>query len=271
MNNNNEKVFKVLGNYPNTAIKKWVIFITLMLVVIGCLSFIRFQPINEVGIKIAQNIIVNFVDANWAKLFDFSSKSGIPYLLLETIAIAVLGTIIGALISFPLAFLSSRNITKKWSVIGVVVITFIRCIPSLVYVLIFVKVSLGAIAGILTFAVTSIGMISKLFIEAIEQLDQGVLEALDASGCSLYEKIRYGILPQLKSNFLSTMLYRFEINIKNATVLGMVGAGGIGAELMMAMSNYRWNDAATIIIGIIILVLVIENISARLRYKLIHG
>lgn len=269
--NNNDKITQVLAKYPKTAIKKWSIFIILMVVVLCCFSFVKFQSLNEVGIKIAKNIVANFIDANWSKLFDFSSKSGIPYLLLETISIALLGTIIGALISFPLAFLSSRNITKKWSVIGVILITFIRCIPSLVYVLVFVKVSLGAIAGILTFAVTSIGMISKLFIEAIEQLDQGVLEALDASGCSLYEKIRYGIFPQLKSNFLSTMLYRFEINIKNATVLGMVGAGGIGAELMMAMSNYRWNDAATIIIGIIILVLVIENISAKLRYKLIHG
>lgn len=261
----------VLAKEPKTAFKKWLIFGVLVLLTVLSFQYIKFNEINDAGVKIAQNILKNFIDANWSMLFDFTSKSGVPFLLFETIAIAIVGTVLGAIISLPLAFISSRNITKKWSVVGVVLITLIRCIPSLVYVLVFVKVALGAVAGILTFAVTSIGMISKLYIEAIEQLDPGVLEALDSSGCNMYQKIMYGIIPQLKSNFLSTILYRFEINIKNATVLGMVGAGGIGAELMLAMSNYRWNDAATIIIGIIILVLVIENFSAKLRHKLIHG
>lgn len=268
---NTNRLEQVLSREPKTALKKWAIFGVLVILVILSAQYIKFNEINEAGIKIAKNIMFNFIDANWSMLFDFTSKSGVPFLLAETIAIAIVGTVLGAIISFPLAFLSSRNITKKWSVVGVVLITMIRCIPSLVYVLVFVKVALGAVAGILTFAVTSIGMISKLYIEAIEQLDPGVLEALDSSGCNMYQKVFYGIIPQLKSNFLSTILYRFEINIKNATVLGMVGAGGIGAELMLAMSNYRWNDAATIIIGIIILVLVIENVSARLRHKLIHG
>lgn len=83
-------------------------------------------------------------------------------------------------------------------------------------------------------------MIAKLFIEAIEDLDTKILESLDAAGCNTFEKIRYGILPQLFTNFISTAIYRFEINIKDASVLGLVGAGGIGAPLIFAMNAFNW-------------------------------
>ena len=247
-----------------------IVFVFVVLIAIS-LPFVSADKISERGITIASNILKNFLSPNWAALFDFSFK-GIPYLLLETVCIALLGTLIGAALSFPLAFLASRNITgERVSSIFVVIITIIRTIPPFVYVIMFVQVEIGAVAGILAFAVTSIGMISKLFIESIEEIDKGVLEALDSSGATTFQKIRYGIIPQLMSNFLSTILYRFEINVKNATILGMVGAGGVGAELLFAMSNFRWNDAATLIIGIIILVLIIEYCSGKMREKLVNG
>ncbi|MCD8574995.1 MAG: ABC transporter permease subunit [Erysipelotrichaceae bacterium] len=94
---------------------------------------------------------------------------------------------------------------------------------------------------------------------------------MDASGCNTIQKIQYGILPQLMSNFASTTIYRFEINVKYATILGMVGAGGIGAPLIFAISAYRWNDAGALLIGLIIFVLIIEMISTRIRKKLATG
>ena len=129
----------------------------------------------------------------------------------------------------------------------------------------------GAFSGVLTVSVVSIGMISKLYIEAIEDLDKRILESLDAAGCNTFEKIRYGILPQLFTDFASTVIYRFEINIKDASTLGLVGAGGIGAPLIFAMNDFNWSKAGAILLGIIILVLIVETISTKLRTKLARG
>ena len=114
----------------------------------------------------------------------------------------------------------------------------------------------GAFAGVLTLSVTSIGMVSKLFIETIEDLDKKILESLDAAGCNTFQKIRYGILPQLFTNFVSTVIYRFEINIKDASTLGLVGAGGIGAPLIFAMNSLSWDEVGAILCGLVVLVLI---------------
>lgn len=271
MSTKQQQYEQLIEKAPSHKIRNFVIVAIILVLVALSLPFVSWDKISTRGVTIATNILKNFISPNWAALFDFSFK-GIPYLLLETVCIALLGTLIGAILSFPLAFLASRNIVgEKISSIFVVFITIIRTIPPFVYVIMFVQVEIGAVAGILAFAMTSIGMISKLFIESIEELDKGVIEALDSSGATTFQKIRYGIMPQLMSNFLSTILYRFEINVKNATILGMVGAGGVGAELLFAMSNFRWNDAVTLIIGIIILVLVIEFFSGKLRDKLVNG
>jgi phosphonate transport system permease protein len=123
----------------------------------------------------------------------------------------------------------------------------------------------------MTMSLTSVGMLSKMFIETIEDLDKGILESLDAAGCTLYQKIRYGIIPQLSASFLSTLIYRFDMNLRDATVLGLVGAGGIGAPLIFAMSSYRWNDVGAILVGLVILVLIVEWFSSTIRDRLMRG
>ena len=120
--------------------------------------------------------------------------------------------------------------------------------------------------GLLTMSVASIGMISKLYIEAIEDLDYKILESLDASGCNYIKRFASGILPQLIPSFISTVIYRFDMNLRDATVLGMVGAGGIGSPLMFAMSAYKWNEVGAILCGLIILVLFIEFVSTKILY-----
>ena len=184
-----------------------------------------------------------------------------------------MGTVVGAIFSIPLAFLSASNLTPKpIAFIGRILIMMIRTVPAFVYGLMFIRVTgPGAFAGLMTMSLCSIGMVSKMYIEAIEDLDTKILESLDAAGCTTWQKIRYGILPQLMPNFASTAIYRFDINLRDATVLGLVGAGGIGAPLIFAMNAYRWNEAGSILIGLIILVLIIEWFSTRIRVKLTRG
>ena len=148
----------------------------------------------------------------------------------------------------------------------------IRTIPAFVYGLMFIRVTgPGAFAGLMTMSVCSIGMVSKMFTECIEGLDKRILESLDAAGCNTFQKIRYGILPQLFPDFMSTIIYRFDMNLRDATVLGLVGAGGIGAPLIFAMSSYRWNEVGAILAGRIVLIFIIEIISTKIRVKLARG
>lgn len=240
--------------------------------VIWSLSTIKYSGIQESGIEIAKSIVTGIFKPNTELLFNIT-YTGVPFLLLETIAIAVLGTIIGAILAIPFAFMCASNIVPKWiSTIGTVLVAAVRTFPSFVYGLMFIRVAgPGAFAGVLTISVVSIGMITKLYIEAIEDLDKKILESLDAAGCTTIQKIRYGILPQLSTNFVSTAIYRFEINLKDATILGLVGAGGIGAPLIAGMNSYKWSDVGAILAGLILLVLIVEYVSTKVRTKLTRG
>lgn len=224
------------------------------------------------GLEVAGNILSGILHPDLELLFA-PGASGVGYLLLETFCIAFLGTVVGAVISLPLSFLSAPNLVPKpLALLGRGVIAAVRTIPPFVYGLMFIRVTgPGAFAGLLTMSLCSIGMVSKMFIESIEDLDKRILESLDAAGCTTFQKIRYGILPQLMPDFLSTIIYRFDMNLRDATVLGLVGAGGIGAPLIFAMSSYRWNQVGAILLGLIVLVLIIEWISARIRVHLARG
>jgi len=253
--------------------KKWLQVFVATTIVLGLsywsFSTISFRGINPTGIIIAQNVVRALFDPNRAWLFTTASF-GIPYLMLETVSIAFLGTLIGAILAIPFAFVSARNIAGNvGSLIGSSIVAMIRTFPVFILGLMFIKVTgPGPFAGVLTIGLSSIGMITKLYVESIEDIDKGVLEALDAAGCNTIQKIQYGILPQLSVNFISTAIYRFEINVRNATVLGLVGAGGIGFTLLSAMGAFRWKDAAAALWGIVIVVLLIEYLSTKLRNKL---
>ena len=224
------------------------------------------------GLEVAGNILSGIFHPAGKLLFTLQ-KNGVPYLLLETLCIAFLGTVVGAVVSVPLSFLSASNLMPKpLALLGRFAIAAIRTIPAFIYGLMFIRVTgPGPFAGLLTMSVCSIGMVSKMFIESIEDLDKRILESLDAAGCTTFQKIRYGILPQLFPDFMSTLIYRFDMNLRDATVLGLVGAGGIGAPLIFAMSAYRWNEVGSILLGLIVLVLIIETISSRIRNKLTRG
>lgn len=273
-------VLEVLKNEPNNTLTRVIVLSILAALSIWSFTAIEFN-INSEGLKAVSNIIKYFIwpDANSAKgesvivkyMFTLD-KAFIPYLMYETIMIAFIGTLLGGILSIPIAFISSKNITGRFvSNIGVLIITMIRTMPVFIWALFFVTVKGGAFAGVLAIGVTSIGMISKLFIESIEDIDKGILEALDSTGATIIQKIRYGILPQLTANFLSTIIYRFEINVKNATILGMVGAGGIGFKLSDALASFNFPVVAICLWGIIPVVFVIEFFSTKIRTKLTTG
>lgn len=235
-------------------------------------SSIQLNNFTSNGLAIAGNILKGLVNPDFDLLFNFTKK-GVAYLLLETMAIALLGTIVGAILAIPLAFLSASNIVPKpVAVIVRFLLIIIRTIPAIVYGLMFIRVTgLGPFAGVLTMSLTSIGMLSKLYVDVIEDLDTSVLESMESIGCTTFQKIRFGIIPQLTAMFLSIVIYRYDMNLRDAAILGLVGAGGIGAPLIFAMNAYRWSEAGSILIGLIVLILVIELISNKIRSKLVHG
>lgn len=271
-----DNVLAMYEKEPKVWRKRFFAIFVILVLTIWSASAISFDGINGNGLQVVINISKYFVwpDSNpdspvLAKYFFSFETYAVPYLMYETIMIAFIGTLLGAIISIPFAFISSRNIVgNKFALLGTTLITSIRTIPIFIWGIIFIRVQGGAMAGVLAISVSSIGMISKLYIEVIEDIDTGILEALDSTGATTFQKIRYGIIPQLTASFLSTAIYRFEINVKNATILGMVGAGGIGFTLIDALGSFNFGIVAACLWGIIPVVLVIEYFSGKLRANL---
>ena len=270
-----DKKLTVAEMYANRP-RKWVLYLAIVLLIVVMVGWsasdIKFTGLTVTGTEVANGVLHGVFSPDKALLFG-TSDTDVPYLLLQTIAIAVLGTLIGAVLAIPFAFLASFNIMPKPVAYAVrVLILMIRTIPSIVWALMWIRVTgPGAACGVITQSICSIGMISKMYITAIEDLDTHILESLDAMGCTPFQKIRYGVIPQLTASFISTTIYRFDINLKDATTLGIVGAGGIGASLVQCLNSRRWAMVGAFVWGLMVLVLIIELVSTRIRRKLAHG
>ena len=268
----NENILEKLYSEPNNLwLRLLIVFVIIIVAAWGSTS-LSFSGITEKGMNVAKSVFHGIIYPDTELLFNFT-KDGVPFLVLQTIAIAVLGTINGAILAIPISFLASTNIVPKpVAYIFRALILFVRCIPSLLWALIWIRVTgPGAFCGVATQSICSIGMISKMYITAIENLDTGILESLDAAGCNTFEKIRVGILPQLLASFISTAIYRFDINLKDATTLGIVGAGGIGSPMMQSISSAKYNRVGSFLWVLILLGLVIEWISTKIRARLARG
>lgn len=211
-----------------------------------------------------------FTHPNWNMITDMT-QGGIPYLTLQTIAIAFAGTFFAAVVAIPFGFITAKNVVgNKISKIGELILIVIRTFPELVLALVLIRVvGMGATTGALTIGIHSIGMLAKLYAESIENMDPGPIEALDAVGANVWQKIKYGIIPQVLPDFISTALYRFDINVRSATILGMVSAGGLGAPLIFASQAHNWFSMSAILIAIVIMVVAVDFISSALRKRLI--
>jgi phosphonate transport system permease protein len=193
-------------------------------------------------------------------------------LLGETVLIAYVGTLSGAGIAFVGCFLASRNLVRSnW--LRILVrrgLELLRTVPDIVFAMIFVVAfGLGALPGVLALTLHSAGSLGKLFSEVVESVDMRPVEGVAASGGSWLARVRYGVLPQVMSNFVSYALLRLEINVRGATVIGFVGAGGIGEDLLVAIRKFYYSDVSAILLMIVVCVMALDMASEKLRHRLL--
>lgn len=192
-------------------------------------------------------------------------------LLGETLLVAYLGTVVGAVCAFLLCFLGSANLMATRGVVFGArrVMEVCRTVPDVVFALIFViAFGLGPLPGVLALAIHTAGALGKLFAEVVENIDMRPVEGLGACGGTLPEVIRHAVLPQVLPNFASYALLRFEVNVRGAAVMGFVGAGGIGQELLEAVRKFYYADISAILVLIMLTVVVIDLLTERLRHRL---
>ncbi len=194
--------------------------------------------------------------------------------MLESLGMAFLGTLLAAVIAFPLGFLGARNVLASRLLRFPIrrSFDFLRGVDALVWALVYVRaVGLGPLAGVLAIATTDIGIFAKLFAEAIENVDRKQVEGVRATGGSAVKTMRFGILPQVLPIMLSNVLYMFESNTRSATILGIIGAGGIGFALSDRIRAHRWEEVGFIILLITAVVALIDLVSHLLRTRVIKS
>lgn len=193
--------------------------------------------------------------------------------LIDTINIATLGTLLGIVMAVPLAFLAASNTTPSRAVarpVALVLIVSSRSINALIWALLLVSIlGPGLLAGILAIALRSVGFIGKLLYEAIEETDIAQIEAVTATGASRLQVVNYAIVPQVLPSFWGISVFRWDINIRESAILGLVGAGGIGAQLQASLNVLAWPQVALIVLVILATVVLSEWVSAKLRHAII--
>jgi phosphonate transport system permease protein len=203
---------------------------------------------------------------------DFSILERLVKPTIETIQISIWGTILAILLSIPFGVLAARNLSPHPVVcqISRIILNAIRAIPDMLFALIFVAaVGLGPLPGVLGIGVSSSGMLGKFLADFIENIDKGPLDALKATGAKKMQIISYAVVPQIIPEFVTLALFRWEMNFRASTVIGIVGAGGLGFELMTSMRLFQYKETATILIVILIVVTIVDFISTTIRKRII--
>lgn len=215
---------------------------------------------------VVESAFRDFLAGLWP--FNWEILDQVAYQSLVTIQIAWIGTLLSLLAALPLSFAAARNSSPS-IIVGLLTrffFNFDRSIDVLIVALIFVSaIGLGPLAGTLAIAFHSVGSLGKLFTEAIEAAERGQIEAIESVGASRAQVIRWGILPQVTPYLISYTLYRLELNIRSAVVLGIVGAGGIGFLLQDNIRQFQYRNVSMILVVIVAMVLVLDWASARLR------
>jgi len=235
----------------------------------GTLAENLFRFTNYLGRILPELTIANFgADmANW-----YWNLGGWLKMLFETLLIAYLATLIGGVIAFAACFAASSNMAPNSKVRFVVRrgLELLRTVPEIVFALLFViAFGLGPMAGVLALMLHTTGALGKLFSEVVENIDMRPVEGIRASGGSGFQVIRFAVLPQVAANFASYGLLRFEINVRGASVMGFVGAGGIGQELITSIRQFYYSDVSAILLLIIVTIVIIDLITQRIRHTLL--
>lgn len=255
--------------------------------------------LTQLGVLVLVIVCLVLVDANWARLLEAPALSlnygglmvqGVvqnpfsePYsqywndailLMFESLQIAWIGTVIGAIFSFPIGFLAASNVSPR----GVVIVTrqilnIIRAVPELVFAIAIMLpiFGLGPLAGALAIGVGSIGTLGKLTSEAIEAVPTGPGEATRSAGASTLQTLRWAVTPQILPEVIAFWLYRFEINIRASAILGILGAGGVGSLLAQVFERRDWERIGITLTVIIVVTVIVDQISGAVRHRVISG
>ncbi|MFP4537393.1 MAG: phosphonate ABC transporter, permease protein PhnE [Dichotomicrobium sp.] len=248
--------------------------------------FLRFLAFAGVALAIAW--ATGEIQIVWPWLYDAPQQMGdliarmvppdltnirhILWVLVETVNIATLATGAGVLLSMPIAYIAAQNTTPNRATLwlGRLILVTSRSVNTIIWALLFVAIfGPGVLAGILAITFRSLGFLGKLMGEAIEEIDRRPVEAMQATGASKAKVILYAIIPQVMPTFWAVSILRWDINIRESTVLGLVGAGGIGLILQGAIDTFNWPEAATVLLAIFALVILGELVAAWLRRQII--
>ena len=248
-------------------LKPWSLIrlVIILFIVYKSASATKFSPSNLIqGIENVVALLTRMLPPNWKVWSQVLSLS------LETIYIAIMSTILALIISLPLSLMAAKNTSPHPIAYHIVrnILNFLRGVPELIFALLFVvAVGMGPFAGVLALATHTTGVLGKIFAEYIEEAKIGPQEAIMSTGASRLQVIYFGIIPQVMPNILAMIFYRFEVNVRSATVLGFVGAGGIGFYLLTAMRLLNYSTSITCIIAILIMVGIIDYVGSYIRLK----
>ena len=202
---------------------------------------------------------------------DFSNLNELVYAMFETIEIAFLGTFIAIVLSIPLGLFSARNLAPNYFVylICKTIVIFFRAIPEFIIAMILViAIGFGAMPGVLALGLHTMGFLAKFYAEDIEHINKGPIDALKSSGATKSQIISFGVIPQILPSFVANNLYILDRNVRMATMLGIVGAGGIGYELQSSFRMFEYEKVSAIIVIIFVTIFLIDHFSAFIRSKI---
>lgn len=257
-------------SYRSGRWKGWLVFLAVAALLVWCAADVDWSTFRFFSWKTLGATLSSLMKPDWAAFYTGSSED-IFSLMLMTVAIGFFGTAIGTVLSVPFVLLSARNLWKNPVVprVGKFIMDVLRAFPELVYAIIFIKVvGPGPFAGVLAIGIHQVGMLGKLFTEEMERMDETAVEACRAVGANGVQTMFYARLPQLLPSYASLILNHFEIAVRSASTLGLVGAGGIGATLIFAIQAYRWPRVSIILLTVIVTVFLLDALTGWIRKKL---
>lgn len=251
-------------------LQKWGIALLVCAFLFWCAYDIDWSTFRYFSFGTLRATIASLLKPDWSAFYTGSSED-IFSLMIITVAIGFFGTSIGTVLSIPFVLFSSANLWKNRAIpkVGKFVLDVLRSFPELVYAIIFIKVvGPGPFAGVLAIGVHQIGMLGKLFTEEMERMDETAVEACYAVGANSVQTMFLARIPQLMPIYASLVLNHFEIAVRSASTLGLVGAGGIGATLIFAIQACRWPRVSIILLSVVVTVFALDMLTGWIRKKL---
>jgi phosphonate transport system permease protein len=253
---------------PQQRLLRFALWFTIVLAVVRSIQSVDIIPefLGDAGTQMA-----DMLRRMWPVDWSYYPK-GVHAALVETLHIATLGTLVAVVVAVPFGLLAASNLTRSRTLgfIAKLVLVSSRSVNSLVWALLFIAVfGPGALAGALAIGFRSVGFVGKLIGEAIEETPRGPIEALEAAGGGTFSQIWYGYWPQVKPAFLAIVLLRWDINVRESAVLGLVGAGGIGMALDTALNLFQWQRVAMVVVSIFGVVVLTEVVVTWIRQRVL--